>query len=64
MDNTEKATDMRPVDLEEMKECTRPSARDGEMELADPRKDGAVHRPLIRRQYAAGIPLNDPNSVF
>jgi hypothetical protein len=27
-------------------------------------KEDAVPRPLVRRQHMAGIPLNDPNSVF
>jgi hypothetical protein len=64
MNFSEKANAMKPADLEEAKECSQPSAKEIEVPLAEPLKPETAVRPLVRRQYAAGIPLNDPNSVF
>jgi hypothetical protein len=64
MDNPQKIAGVGIADLEEKKECVWASVKAIEVEITEPRKDATAYRPLVRRQYAASIPLNDPNNVF
>jgi hypothetical protein len=64
MENFGRTATLERRELDQKKQITTVVANATRSQSSHPQKDGVPLRPLVRRRHAAGIPLNDPNSVF